>query len=272
MPPATVNTLMPRRSFLPPGETSTGCRCADQRRATRHALDRHHARIVAGAHEGVGFLRGKAGVQRIRASQRHRHPRRASSSRPAFQARASTPRHGRCRPSARGARPATTLAAPEGPDRDLDAILLHVGPPTSSRPPAARCRCGSPRGARPAVANPGASPSSTQVSPSSVFLKVLIAAADPDSLLTAASQAAAMSASCASPRAVQRRQVKPRRLARSPAIAATRRVPASTSCGARQSRCRRIRRCRRPSPAPLSQRSCSKRSHCRCEQCGHGTK
>ena len=49
--PATVNTLMPRRSFLPPCETSTAVGVPI--RARRHTPDRHHARIAAGPHEGV---------------------------------------------------------------------------------------------------------------------------------------------------------------------------------------------------------------------------
>jgi hypothetical protein len=190
---------MPRRSFLPPCETSTGRRRADQGRAARHALDRHHARVAAGTHEGVGLLRGKAGVQR---ETRQRH-RRARGVRPVLgqQLGQSLPHRvagGVAHQHAVLDQPGL-LAAPEGPDRDLDAILLHVG--ATHQQQAAR------RHAADAVVlaaldqrcQSGASPSSTQVSPSSVFLKVLMAAADPDSLLTALSHAAAMSRQRASP-------------------------------------------------------------------------
>jgi hypothetical protein len=124
------------------------------------------------------------------ANARQRHLHRSSKNWSASRSRsmtASSRRH----TSSRAVSPISTrcstsqdvLATPEGPDRDLDAILLHVGTAGEQQPPPARCRCDSPRGVPSRRCQSGASPSSTQASPSSEFLNALMVADDPDSLL-----------------------------------------------------------------------------------------
>ena len=101
--------------------------CANERCTTRDTLDRHHTWVATSPHECVCLLRGKAGVE----CESRQRQRRSRLVRPRLGDQFGQP-FPHC--VAGGVAHQHTvldqprfLAAPEGPYRGFDAILLHVG-------------------------------------------------------------------------------------------------------------------------------------------------
>ena len=128
------NAASDRKEFDAPAQLLAALRqiqCrwrTDQRCATCDAFDRHHPAVATGPHEGVGFLRGKAGIQG-KTRQRQRSPRGMG---PGFGDHPGQGFPDRITGGITHQHPMLDqpgfLAAPEGPDRGLDAILLYIGP------------------------------------------------------------------------------------------------------------------------------------------------